>query len=88
MTNMKFFSSNCYKTGLLSFSKRLCKGIAQMDSDTCADTNQHRTLQNEEALSHLVSYKYKHANVIDKRQICLNDLKDTNSSLRNLNNKN
>jgi hypothetical protein len=88
MTNMKFFSSNCYKTALFSISKRSCKGIAQMVSDTFVVTNNHRMLQNEEALSHLVSYKYKHADVIDKRQICLNILNDTNRSLRNLNIKN
>jgi hypothetical protein len=85
MTNMKFFSSNCYKTVLFSISKRLCKGSAQMDSDKIVVTNNHRMLQKEEALSHLFSYKDKHAYVIEKRQICLNNLNDTNMSLRNLN---
>jgi hypothetical protein len=42
MTNMKFFSSKCYKNSLFSVSRRLCKGSAQMDSDTCVVTNQHR----------------------------------------------
>jgi hypothetical protein len=59
-----------------------------MDSDTCVVTNHHRMLQNGEALSHLVSYKYEHAYVIDKRQIRLNNLNDTKRKLRNLNFKN
>jgi hypothetical protein len=54
---MKFFSSNKYKTELFIISKRLCKAIAQMVSDNFVVTNNHRMLQNEEALSHLVSLK-------------------------------
>jgi hypothetical protein len=57
MKHMKVFSSNCYKTGLFSISKRLYKGIARMDSDTRVVTNNRRILQNEEALFLLVSYK-------------------------------
>jgi hypothetical protein len=44
------FSSICNKTALFSISKRLCKGIAQMDSHTCVVTNNRRMLQNEATL--------------------------------------
>jgi hypothetical protein len=55
-----------------------------MDSDKFVVTIYHPKMQNEEALSHLVSNKYYHAYVIDKRQICLNNINETNRSLRNL----
>jgi hypothetical protein len=56
MKHMKFFSSNCYKNALFSSSKRLCKGIPRMDSDTCVDTNNRRLLQNDAELILLVRY--------------------------------
>jgi hypothetical protein len=50
-------SSICYKTALFSFSKRLSKGIAKMDSETCVVTNNRRMLQNGATLFLLLSYK-------------------------------
>jgi hypothetical protein len=47
MKHMKFFSSNCIKTGLFSISKRLCKGIARMGSDKFVATNNLRIMQND-----------------------------------------
>jgi hypothetical protein len=65
MKHMKFLSSNGYKTALFRISKRLCTGIARMDSDTFEVTNNRRMMQNDAALILLVIYTEKHADVID-----------------------
>jgi hypothetical protein len=86
--HMKFFSPHSNKTALFCISKRLWKGIARMDSDSCVVTNNLRMMQNDASLLLLVSFTYYHAYVMDNRQIVLNNLNDKNRTLKTLNTKN
>jgi hypothetical protein len=56
MIHVKFLSPNWYKTALYSISKRLCKEIARMDSDTFVVKINRRMMPNDAALFLSVSY--------------------------------